>query len=140
MQPIKILIVDDHLHGRQLLHAILRPFGHCDLAENGMDAVVLVEDALRHNAHYDLILLDIMMPEMNGQAALHAIRAAERDLGMAGNKEAVIFMVTGVSSTPAVIEAFFKGYCTDYLTKPITRQILLDKLQEYRLIAPDMES
>ncbi|MBF0295713.1 MAG: response regulator [Magnetococcales bacterium] len=137
---MKILIVDDQLQGRQLLSALLRPFGHCDQAADGREAVFLVESALASKAPYDLILLDIMMPEMNGQAALHAIRAAERDHGLAGVKEAVIFMVTGVSSAPAVIEAFFKGYCTDYLTKPITRQILLDKLQEYHLIDKKAES
>jgi two-component system chemotaxis response regulator CheY len=46
----------------------------------------------------------------------------------------VIIMVTADSSPDAVTQAFFKGYCTDFMAKPITRQAMLDKLREYKLI------
>ncbi|MEO5333157.1 MAG: response regulator [Magnetococcus sp. YQC-5] len=133
---MKILIVDDLREYNQFLSDILLPFAHCDIAINGADALGYVETAMIEKKPYDVILLDIMMPKMDGQVALQAIRAMEHEYGMVGAKEAVIIMVTALDSPFAAMEAFFRGYCTDYLTKPITRQVLLDKLREYHLIFP----
>ncbi len=132
---MKILIVDDILENRRLLHGILSSFGHCDMAGNGVEAVELVEAALAEESPYNLILLDIMMPKMDGLAALQAMRAKEEEYGVKGSRESVIIMVTADGSPDSATQAFFKGYCTDYLVKPITRQVLLDKLKEYKLIA-----
>ncbi|MBF0134799.1 MAG: response regulator [Magnetococcus sp. DMHC-1] len=131
---MKCLIVDDVLENRRLLHGILSPFALCDMATDGAEAIKFVETSLDEEKPYDLILLDIMMPNVDGLDALLKIRAMEREYGMTGPREAVIIMVTANDSPLAAIEAFFKGYCTDYLTKPITRQALLDKLHEYGLV------
>ena len=132
---MKVLIVDDILENRRLLGGILSPFGQCDMAGNGVEAVELVEAALAEERPYNLILLDIMMPKMDGLAALQVIRTKEQEYGVMGTKESVIIMVTADNSPDAVTQAFFKGYCTDFLAKPITRQVMLDKLKEYKLIA-----
>ncbi|MBF0163001.1 MAG: response regulator [Magnetococcales bacterium] len=131
---MKTLVVDDSPMFCRLMCDILSSFGPCDMAVNGMDALGLVEKALVEQAPYQLILLDIMMPKMDGQVALQAIRAMEQKYGVPGAEEVVILMVTALDSPFAVTEAFFKGYCTDYLVKPITRQDLFDKLREYKLI------
>lgn len=131
---MKSLIVDDILENRLLLYSIIHPFGPCDQAANGLEAVDLVEAAIADEIPYDLILLDIMMPKMDGQRALRTIRTLEQEYGFSGSNEAVILMVTAVDTPEAATEAFFTGYCTDYLLKPITRQIVLEKLQEYGLI------
>ncbi|MEO5377700.1 MAG: response regulator [Magnetococcus sp. DMHC-6] len=131
---MNILIVDDVLENRKLLLEILHSYGSCDLALDGVEAVDFVEASLAEDNHYNLILLDIMMPKMDGQTALRKIRALEYEHGITGSKEAVILMVTANDSPRSATEAFFKGYCTDYLSKPITRQLLLAKLQEYNLI------
>jgi two-component system chemotaxis response regulator CheY len=132
---MKVLIVDDVLENRMLMRNIVSDFGQCDMATNGVEAVEWVETALAEQEPYDLILLDIMMPKMDGQAALRAIRTKEREYSVVGVKESVILMVTADSSSDSVTQAFFRGYCTDFLVKPVTRQILLDKLREYNLIA-----
>ncbi|MBF0125386.1 MAG: response regulator [Magnetococcales bacterium] len=133
---MRTLIVDDTLDNRRLLWDILKPFGPCDMASNGIDALNLIEVAMDEGEPYDLVLLDIMMPKMDGQEALQRIRALEQQRGRVGPKEAVIFMVTANDSPREAAAAFFKGYCSDYLTKPILRRTLLDKLQEYQLITP----
>ncbi|MBF0615091.1 MAG: response regulator [Magnetococcales bacterium] len=131
---MKCLIVDDYLENRQLLFGFLQAYGKCDMAVHGGEAVDLFADALESGEPYDLVLLDIMMPEMNGQVALQQMRSLEKEYGMIGANEAVIIMVTALDSPWAATDAFFKGYCTDYLTKPITKQILIEKLLEYRII------
>ncbi|MBF0273374.1 MAG: response regulator [Magnetococcales bacterium] len=131
---MNILIADDYPENRRFLYDLLIPFGSCDQAANGLEAVDLVEASLVEETPYDLILLDIMMPVMDGQSALQAIRALEVAYGVIGAKEAVIIMVTALDAPEAVTEAFYKGYCTDYITKPFTRLMLLEKLREYNLI------
>ncbi|MBF0125214.1 MAG: response regulator, partial [Magnetococcales bacterium] len=133
-ETMKTLIVDDILENRKLLQDILKPYGSCDMAADGFEALAFVEAALDEEEPYNLILLDIMMPKLDGQAALQRIRALEQQHGCVGTKEAVIFMVTANDSPREAASAFFKGYCSDYLTKPILRQTLISKLQEYRLI------
>ncbi|MBF0175659.1 MAG: response regulator [Magnetococcales bacterium] len=131
---MKCLIVDDVLENRKLLHGILSPLFSCDLAVDGLEAIRFVEMALESGEPYDVIFLDIMMPRLDGQSALIKIREMEKERGLEGSRESVVIMVTANDSPLAALEAYFKGYCTDYLLKPITRQTLLDKLREYRLV------
>ncbi|MBF0158081.1 MAG: response regulator [Magnetococcales bacterium] len=132
---MKILIVDDILENRKLLQDLLKPYGSCDMAADGVEALTFVEAAIDEEEPYDLILLDVMMPRMDGQLALEKIRTLEQERGLSGAGESIIFMVTANDSPRQAASAFFKGYCTDYLMKPVMRQVLLDKMREYRLIA-----
>ena len=74
---MKTLIVDDDFTNRLLLQELLRPHGQSHVAVNGREAVDAVGVALEAKEPYDLICLDIMMPEMDGQEALGKIRALE---------------------------------------------------------------
>ncbi|MBF0127848.1 MAG: response regulator [Magnetococcales bacterium] len=133
---MRTLIVDDELNNRYLLQQIMAPYGECDLAENGAEALEFFQAAMEDGVPYDLVLLDIMMPVMNGQDALRAIRSYENQQGHSGSQETVIIMVSALDTENHVVNAFFKGGCTDYLTKPVMRPTLLAKLQEYNLIHP----
>ncbi|MBF0626054.1 MAG: response regulator [Magnetococcales bacterium] len=133
---MKILIVDDELNNRLLLQKILGRFGHCDMVVNGNEAVEIFEYAQADNAPYDLICMDIMMPGADGQTALRKIRELERKLNIPPREEAVILMISALDSPRVVMDSFRQGGCTDYLTKPITREKLENKLREYSLIGP----
>ncbi|HBN09144.1 MAG TPA: response regulator, partial [Cyanobacteria bacterium UBA8530] len=61
---MRILIVEDDFTSRRLLQKILAPYGECEIAINGKEAVSAVELAWGEDAPYHLICLDIMMPEM----------------------------------------------------------------------------
>ncbi|MBF0368390.1 MAG: response regulator [Magnetococcales bacterium] len=131
---MKALIVDDQIDNRKLLRDILESHATCDLVSNGLEAVKTFEMELTGGEPYDLVLLDIMMPVMDGQEALKQMRAVEREQKVPASEEAVIIMVTALDSPKPVTEAFFKGFCTDYVSKPLRPKVLLDKLAEYGLI------
>ncbi|MBF0273079.1 MAG: response regulator [Magnetococcales bacterium] len=132
---MKILIADDELNNRKLLRDYLKEYAHCDMVSDGKAALELFVADLEDGDPYNLVLLDIIMPVMDGQKTLTRIRAAEKRIA-ADAKETPVIMVTGMDSSLQAMEAYFKGGCSDYLTKPVTRQVLLEKLRKFNLI-PD---
>lgn len=132
---MRILIAEDDFTSRRLMQKLLAPFGDCDVVINGAEAVAAFETAHAEGRPYRLICLDIMMPEMDGQQALKIMRRREGELGVAPREEARVLMTTALDQPRDVIEAFYRGGCTDYLVKPIDKQELLEKLREYRVLA-----
>ncbi|MEO5372155.1 MAG: response regulator [Magnetococcus sp. DMHC-1] len=130
---MKILIADDEAANRILMERILAPYGKCDSVVNGLDAVESFDMAMTDGTPYDLVCLDIMMPELDGLRALTEIRKLESDKRKDG-KEATIFMVSTLDTEEHILKAFFIGGCTDYLTKPVTRNKVIEKLLQYHLI------
>jgi two-component system chemotaxis response regulator CheY len=136
---MRILIVEDDFTSRRLLQLMLGTYGTCDIAVNGVEALKACELAHAENNPYQLICLDIMMPEMDGQEALKQNRDREKTLGINPQDEVKIIMTTCDDSPRAVIEAYYRGGCTSYLVKPIEKSKLLGLLQELELItAPGM--
>lgn len=131
---MKILIADDNINNWTLLQKLLAPYGDCDVVINGREAVEAYELAMANNQTYDLICMDIMMPEMTGHEALHEIRIIEQKLGVPRSHRVVVFMTTALDSSRDIIEAFDRGECDAYLTKPISQVALVNKMKEYRLI------
>ena len=129
---MNILIVDDLLQNRKLLADLLRPYGQCDTVSDGFDAIDAFEGGVIDGNPYDLILLDIVMPEMNGQQVLQKMRVIEQENRV--SKEAIIIMVTSLDSPRNVLDAFYQGGCDDYIVKPINQDELMKKLEIYNLI------
>lgn len=131
---MRILIVEDDFTSRRLMQKMLEPFGECDLAVNGVEGLNAFEAAHRDGRPYGLICLDIMMPEMDGQAVLKAIRKREAEMDIALSDEVKIIMTTALDQPRDVVEAFYRGGCTDYLVKPIDKKDLLVKLRECKIL------
>ena len=136
---MKILIVDDESINRDILERILMPYGECHMAENGVKAVKIFTHALHDNEPFDLVMLDIVMPEMDGQMALKKMRQVEiakhgEGLTLTEKKIAFVIMVTILEDPKQFSEAFLKGKCNSYLTKPIDRDYLLNKLKNHGII------
>jgi len=131
---LRILIADDEPSSRRLLQLMLTPYGHCDFATNGLETVDSFKAAAQSGQPYDLVCLDIMMPEMDGQMALKKIRDLERKAGITTETEAKIIMISCLDSPSAVIEAYYRGGCTSYLVKPCAKSKLLDTLRDFDLI------
>lgn len=131
---MRILIVEDDFTSRRLMQKMLEPFGECDLAVNGVEGLSAFEVAHRDGRPYGLICLDIMMPEMDGQAVLKAIRKREAEMDIPLSDEVKIIMTTALDQPRDVVEAFYRGGCTDYLVKPIDKKDLLVKLRECKIL------
>lgn len=131
---MKILIVEDDFTSRKLLQTILAPYGDCDMAMNGLEAVDAFKAALEANAPYELICLDIMMPEMDGQEALKIIRGIEKERGLRGPNEAKVVMITALDDPRSVVEAYYKGGATSYIPKPIDKHMFIHLLRNLGLI------
>ena len=114
----KILLVDDSSTTRMLEQMILRK-GDYDVvcAADGAEAVVKAAQV-----QPDLILMDAMMPKMDGYEAVKRIREHEE------LRNTPIIMVTTRSEAANVEKGFASG-CTDYVTKPIDASELLAKIR-----------
>ncbi len=130
---MKFLIVDDDFDSRKLLQKILRPYGECDVAVDGEEGVEAFKAALKENDPYDLISMDILMPNMDGQQCLREIREIEKELGVANDKVVKVVMITGLDDSQEVHDAFFLGDATSYIVKPIRKQILIEEIRSLGL-------
>jgi len=133
---MKILVVDDELVSRKKLQKIMNIIGECQAFDNGIDAIAAFEKAWENGAPekawengapFDLIVLDIAMPEMDGTEVLSKIREIEKENKVQSEKKAKIMMVTAHSDVDRVITCIKAG-CDDYISKPFDRQIIVEKL------------
>ncbi len=131
---MKTLIAEDDITSQVLLREILSPFGECHVAVDGKEAVEAFETALADQNPYDLLCLDIMMPEMDGQEALKQVRELEKQTGNPGSPEVKVIMISALDDPKNVVEAYYKGGATDYLIKPVKKTALLEMIRELDLI------
>ncbi|MGA3096831.1 MAG: response regulator [Bryobacteraceae bacterium] len=130
---MKTLIAEDDFTSRLLLQEFLKSYGDCHIAVNGKEAVEAARAALQAEEPYDLICLDIMMPGMDGQAALKEIRRLEAAASVATSRRVKIVMTTALADLPNVVNAI-RGKCDCFLAKPIRKAKLLEELRKLALI------
>ena len=130
---MKVLIIDDDFTSRKLLSKMLSIYGECDIAVNGKEAVKAFEEALKNNEPYNLLCLDIMMPEMDGHQTLKKIRTIEKHNNIQGLDGVKIIMITALGDMENVTHAF-REQCEGYLVKPINKEKLEKKLNEFGFI------
>ena len=131
---MKTLIVEDDFTSRRILQEFIQSYGPFHIAVNGKEAVEAVRAALEWDEPYDLICLDIMMPEMDGQQALREIRLMEKARGIAGPDRVKIIMTTALADKVNVIEAR-EQQCDCFRIKPVRKAKLMGALRKQALIA-----
>jgi PAS domain S-box-containing protein len=120
---LRILVVDDSEDNRTLLGAYLKKTPHRAVyAENGEEAVA----AFCSGSEFDLVLMDIQMPVMDGHTATRAIRGWEREQGREPTR---IYALSAHALEEEINESLSAG-CDDHLTKPIRKKVLLDALSD----------
>ena len=123
----RILIVDDHAINLEIAAALLTLVGYeVDLAENGGQAVEKAQTGA-----YDLILMDIHMPLMDGLQATRAIKALRTPTG----KAPIIAM--SADALPRQVERCYAAGMVDHIAKPIQREVLYAKVERWLHPRPD---
>jgi len=131
---MRILIVEDEFTSRKLLTALLSDHGQCDTASDGVECVDTFRKALDEGRPYDLVCMDIMMPNKDGHQALKEIRGIEQELGVKPSDETKVIMVTALNDPKTVVKAYYKGGAAAYLPKPIEVESLYAILRDLALI------
>jgi len=126
---LKILIVEDDFYCRRLLQRYLSPYGDCDIALNGKEAVDAYERSLHDEFGYDLVCLDLVMPEMDGQETLKKIREIEEKHGIYADDCVKVIITSATKDKRNILDAFCTG-AEGYVAKPITRDKLLSTVKE----------
>lgn len=118
--PCRVLVVDDDPLTRKLIIQMLKSVGYeiAAEAENGLDAFTL------YKAHKpDIVTMDVKMPVADGLQSLQKIVEFDKD--------AVVVMLTNENVKELVVK-ILKAGAADYIVKPITRELLLEKLRTVR--------
>jgi len=130
---MRALIVEDDFTSRLLLQSFLSKYGECHIAVNGKEALTAFRVAQESGQKYDLICMDIMMPEMDGQTAVKEIRALEEAGGTLSTHGAKIIMTTALDDVKNVVQSF-ESLCDAYVFKPIDTGKLVAHLREFDLV------
>ncbi|MFO7867206.1 MAG: response regulator [Candidatus Aminicenantes bacterium] len=120
---VRILLAEDNLTNQEVALGILKKLGFsADVAANGREAVQALE-----KAPYDLVLMDIQMPEMNGIEATRAIRSGKT--GVLNPKIPIIAMTAHAMKGDR--ELLIEAGMNDYISKPIAPQVLEETLEKW---------
>jgi len=116
----RLLVVDDDPENRETLFDLLSPQGYTvTLAEDGERALELADQA-----EFDIVLLDISMPGIDGFEVLHQLRRFQ------GRSELPVIMVTGLGERDHVVRAL-EGGANDYVTKPLDLPVVVARLRTH---------
>ncbi|MEK7839474.1 MAG: response regulator, partial [candidate division NC10 bacterium] len=125
--PLSILLAEDAADNRLLIEAYLKPTPYrLDVAENGEVACGKFKVG-----RYDLVLMDMQMPVMDGYAATRAIREWER----ANHRPSTPILALTAHALQGDAEKSLEAGCTAHLTKPIKKATLLEAITAYTPVA-----
>lgn len=129
---MRILIAEDDLASRKFLQKVLTRFGDCDLVVDGEEALEAFMMAWNEGHPYNLICLDIMMPNVDGMKALKIIRDIETEKNLQDQNRAKIIVISALDRAEEVVAAFNKG-CEAYAVKPIDTEKLYQVMKKLGL-------
>jgi DNA-binding response OmpR family regulator len=119
---MRILIVEDEKAISEIVAAYLKKEGYeTDLASDGLQAIELFNESRKKNTHYDLIILDLMLPRLSGEEVCKQIRL---------NSNVPIIMLTAKGSESDVIAGLDAG-ADDYVIKPFSPRVLVARVRAH---------
>lgn len=131
---MRSLAIDDEFVALSKMVAMLEPFGQCDAATSGQQALDLFCKALKEASPYRLVTIDINLPDTNGIMLLGRLQREERRCEAPRARKLV---VTAESTTSNVLAAL-TGECDGFLAKPVRRAVLLEKLAALSLLTENV--
>ncbi len=122
LKNVKVLVVDDLLVIRELVKEQLRFCGmECDAVSSGTEALHKMQEALREGNPYQMVILDYLMPDLNGEMTASAINDHP------GLRDACLVMLTAAGN-PMADEEFVKKGFSAYIPKPVSNRSLSENL------------
>ena len=120
--PLRILVAEDNPVNQKWIKKILSKIGYqCEIAENGKAVLEIVS-----HEHFDLILMDVQMPEMDGMEASRMIRVCLE------TQPVIIAMTANVMQGDR--EECMQSGMNDYISKPVELNVLLNMLEKWALL------
>jgi signal transduction histidine kinase/CheY-like chemotaxis protein len=114
-RPLRVLVADDHPTNRLVTEKMLEKINcQLDLASNGAEAVRIATAA-----RFDIILMDIRMPEMNGLDAARALRA------LGGRHASVPIIALTANAFAEDVDACLEAGMNDFIVKPVRKKVLI---------------
>ena len=127
---MRILVAEDDAHSQTIMAKYLQPLGDVTMCWDGVEALEAFDQAIQSNSGFDLICLDIMMPELDGQKTLAKIRELEDENNIETRSRSKVVMVSALDDPHSVMEAYYHGLADGYLVKPIQKIALYEKLTD----------
>ena len=131
---MKCLIAEDHLLSRRILKELLSSTADCDIAVNGQEAIDSFVLAHQSKRPYEVIFMDIMMPQVDGLEAVRQIRAIEKKMELPPQLAVKVIITTALDDPRTVIKSFKECEADSYIVKPISRHKLANELRSLKLI------
>ncbi len=130
---MRTLIVEDVHFLALILERILEPYSKIDYAQNGNIAIDKYTKAFTKGKPYDLICLDLLLPEIDGFEVLRSIRQFEKDFDLKGDKRSKVVVISTFNDRKTVTKAMAAG-CDSYIAKPFSRDKVLKTIEQVGLI------
>jgi two-component system, chemotaxis family, chemotaxis protein CheY len=129
---LNILLAEDELITRKVMDKFLSNLVErsitLEIAKDGTQAIDLYNDSIEKGNYFDLIILDIVMPYVNGREVLKYIRKFEK--ANPEIKKTIIFIATSLDRYTQVIGAF-ENECDLYLVKPLSEEKLIKAIGQF---------
>lgn len=131
---MKCLIVEDDLVSSHVLEKMISRYGTYDTTVSGKDAADLFRYAHESKSPYDLILMDIMIPEVDGLQAVLTIRKTEVLLDIPLTHRVKVIMTTALDDPRTLMKALYESDANSYIVKPVRLQQLDSELRALKMI------
>jgi len=124
---MRFLIIEDDFVSTLILEDLLKNYGTCKVISNSQKVFEIMEEILDNT--FDMIFLDIMMPEIDGIEILKTIRSEEEKKKL--KKKNIIIMQSALNEK-SIIEESKKNDCNDFLEKPLNIKQLEVIISKYK--------
>ena len=131
---MRSLVIEDDPTSRLFLKRFLERYGEVVIAGDGQHGLYSFYEGLETEKPFDLVCLDLSMPNMDGMQALNLIRKAEDQRGISNEAGSKIVIVTSTTESKVILQSFRSG-CAAFMSKPFNSGKFKRQLRDFGLIA-----